>query len=142
MRLLDHLFVVRDPDAVVGWLVRTAQNEAIRVLIRRKRTGPLDLSLQLEELVSPDETPDVDRDAERAELARPSLSASLRELTDRERVLVELMRDEPDLSYAEISGRLAIPIGSIGPTRQRGLAKLRESLELEGISRESDDHTG
>jgi hypothetical protein len=37
-----------------------------------------------------------------------------------------LMRDPP-VPYEEISRRLTIPIGSIGPTRARCLSKLRES---------------
>ena len=32
---------------------------------------------------------------------------------------------DPPLSYAEISARLGIPAGSIGPTRGRCLAKMR-----------------
>ncbi|MBL8302790.1 MAG: sigma-70 family RNA polymerase sigma factor [Ideonella sp.] len=41
-------------------------------------------------------------------------------------LLLLLFRDDEDrLSYDEIARRLAIPVGSIGPTRSRCLAKLR-----------------
>ena len=42
-----------------------------------------------------------------------------------------LFADEPP-SYAEISASLAVPIGSIGPTRRRLLDKLRQALSEEG----------
>jgi len=36
-----------------------------------------------------------------------------------------LLIEDPPVPYAEISARLGIPIGSIGPTRRRCLDKLR-----------------
>jgi DNA-directed RNA polymerase specialized sigma24 family protein len=41
-----------------------------------------------------------------------------------------MMLREPVPEYGEISRRLGIPHGSIGPTRQRGLAQLRRSTAL------------
>jgi len=39
--------------------------------------------------------------------------------------LLHLLFEDPPLPYAEISARLGIPVGSIGPTRRRCLDKLR-----------------
>jgi RNA polymerase sigma factor (sigma-70 family) len=39
--------------------------------------------------------------------------------------LITLLAEDPPLPYAEISARLGVPVGSIGPTRSRCLAKLR-----------------
>ena len=39
--------------------------------------------------------------------------------------LLALLTADPPVSYAEISVRLGIPVGSIGPTRRRCLDKLR-----------------
>ena len=39
--------------------------------------------------------------------------------------LIALLTADPPVSYAEISARLGIPIGSIGPSRSRCLARLR-----------------
>ena len=39
-----------------------------------------------------------------------------------------LLMEDPPVSYAEISDELGLPIGSIGPTRARCLAKLRVLL--------------
>jgi len=39
--------------------------------------------------------------------------------------LMALLIEDPPVPYAEISARLGIPVGSIGPTRRRCLDKLR-----------------
>jgi DNA-directed RNA polymerase specialized sigma24 family protein len=46
---------------------------------------------------------------------------------------MELLVASPPMSYQEISARLGMPIGSIGPTRARILAHLRESLATVGL---------
>ena len=43
--------------------------------------------------------------------------------------MTTLMTDPP-VSYAEISGQFELPIGSIGPTRGRFLAKLRVLIQV------------
>ena len=46
---------------------------------------------------------------------------------------------DPPVSYAEISARLGIPVGSIGPTRGRCLDKLRSDPAIAAvISAEAD----
>jgi hypothetical protein len=47
---------------------------------------------------------------------------------------------DPPLSYADVSTRLGIPVGSIGPTRARCLDRLRQSPHLTGILRDGDPH--
>ena len=39
--------------------------------------------------------------------------------------LIALLIQDPPVPYAEISARLGIPVGSIGPTRSRCLDRLR-----------------
>jgi hypothetical protein len=39
--------------------------------------------------------------------------------------LIALLLEDPPASYTDISARLGIPVGSIGPTRRRCLDKLR-----------------
>ena len=54
------------------------------------------------------------------------------ELPEKRRELLLLLLADPPLSYDEISARLGIPRGSIGPTRARALEQLRE---LSGTAR-------
>ncbi|MBV7337275.1 sigma-70 family RNA polymerase sigma factor, partial [Chloroflexi bacterium TSY] len=56
-------------------------------------------------------------------------------IDERCRLLLTLIFLDPEEpSYDEISARLMIPKGSIGPTRNRCLQKLRTALESSGFS--------
>ena len=61
---------------------------------------------------------------ERARIVREAIT----HLPKRWQLLLELLMADPPASYAEISDELGLPIGSIGPTRSRCLAKLRVLL--------------
>ena len=64
---------------------------------------------------------------------RAALDASLSRLTDRQRDLMTLLLDEPELSYDEVGRRLGLPIGSIGPTRARSRSRLRRDTRLRAL---------
>jgi DNA-directed RNA polymerase specialized sigma24 family protein len=53
-------------------------------------------------------------------------------------ILVELLRRE-DQSYLDLSRRLGLPVGSIGPTRQRAVSRLRLDPRIAGLSSEISD---
>ena len=124
LRLVEHLDRLRDPEHVGGWLATTARHEALRVLRRGGRESSQDTTdLDLEDVRTP----------------RPEDAALLRErdtllwqaldgLGDRCRVLLRALAASPPPSYAEISSALAMPVGSIGPTRARCLDHLRREL--------------
>jgi DNA-directed RNA polymerase specialized sigma24 family protein len=63
--------------------------------------------------------------AERAQVVREAMA----HLPAQWQQLLELLMADPPISYAEISDQLGLPVGSIGPTRGRCLAKLRVLLE-------------
>jgi DNA-directed RNA polymerase specialized sigma24 family protein len=55
-------------------------------------------------------------------------------LPARDQRLLRMLVADPQPSYEEIGTALAMPIGSIGPTRGRALRRLRRELELnEGL---------
>ena len=62
---------------------------------------------------------------ERARVVREAMSR----LPWRWQRLLELLMADPPVSYADISDELGLPIGSIGPTRARSLARLRVLLQ-------------
>jgi RNA polymerase sigma factor (sigma-70 family) len=64
------------------------------------------------------------------DLRSHALREALLELPESRRELLLLLLADPPLSYDEISARLGIPRGSIGPTRARALEQLRESRAL------------
>ena len=47
--------------------------------------------------------------------------------------LIALLTEDPPVPYAEISARLGIPVGSIGPCRRRCLEKLRRDPAIAAL---------
>ena len=117
LRLVEHLGDLREPWALPGWLVTTAQRGAPGdpATWPRHPRGPAGLPS------TASEQPEADEDLIRDERAR-ALRAGLLELPAARRELLELLITDPPISYDEISAKLRIPKGSIGPTRARALA--------------------
>ena len=68
--------------------------------------------------------------AERRQAVRDGLS----ELPTRHRELLLLTVADPDIPYRQISRRLGIPTGSIGPTRARTLRKLGDTEAVRALA--------
>jgi RNA polymerase sigma factor (sigma-70 family) len=123
LRLVDQLDRVREPAALPGWLATTTQRECRRVVRTARESRPVAYVLDVESL--PDE---LARPADH-ELLEAERHAALRQafgaLDSFSRQLVALLIQDPPLPYAEISARLGIAVGSIGPSRGRCLEKLR-----------------
>jgi len=123
LRLVEHLGDLRQPAALPGWIVTTARRESLRTAASERRLSPFS-PLGLEQVTADVTEPDVDLlRAERHE----ALLTALAELPPRQRNLLILLANDPPLSYAEISERSGIPVGSIGPTRSRALERLRRT---------------
>src|ERR1700712_5477552 len=131
--LVEHLGDVREPRALPGWIVTTTRNEALRLLKTRKRTVTVDPQTGLAAEESPDAV-SVDNDILRAE-QQQALRDALRELRPQHRDLLVLLLADPPVSYDDISRRLGIPKGSIGPTRARCLEALRHTSALQAFLR-------
>jgi RNA polymerase sigma factor (sigma-70 family) len=126
MRLIEHIDRIERPDRVGAWLAATARNECLKHVSARKRIVLVQENVELEG--TDHRGPEVDEAllaAERAEHVR----AALAHLPPQWQQLLELLMADPPVSYAEISDQLGLPVGSIGPTRSRCLAKLRVLLE-------------
>jgi RNA polymerase sigma factor (sigma-70 family) len=125
LRLLENIGNLRDANAVGAWLETTARRESLAVLRRCKRERPTEDGFFADQ---PSE-PVAERRLEAAE-QRTALSSSLQQLPRRQQRLLVAMLAEPAPSYAEIAASLKMPIGSIGPTRARSLARLRRDRRL------------
>jgi RNA polymerase sigma factor (sigma-70 family) len=128
LRLVEHLGDIRDLERLPAWLAMTARRCSIDAIRQSRRTRPLD---DEPELPSGDESPEgaVLR-FERESLVRQALSR----LSERDQALLRMLAGSVPVTYEEISVRMAMPVGSIGPTRMRALARLRTELELIGLS--------
>jgi RNA polymerase sigma factor (sigma-70 family) len=132
LRLLEQLENIRDPAALAGWLAATAQRESIRVL-RTRRPHPAGY------VPGAREVPDDQSATAKQELLAAERDAALREALARlpaycQRLMALLCAD-PSVPYAEISTRLGIAVGSIGPDRGRCLEELRRDPAIAALIR-------
>ena len=121
VRRAEH---IEDPRAVLQWLIVTARREAWRVATAARRTEPS--AWEGDEFTAPAaDQPEsiVVRSAQDRLLWEHIKTLSMR---CQQLLRVIAFSDRPD--YEAISKALGIPVGSIGPTRGRCLAKLRISL--------------
>jgi RNA polymerase sigma factor (sigma-70 family) len=126
LRLLEHIDRIQYPDRVGSWLAATARNECLRSLAAHKKVVLRPDDEELSDAVAHE--PEIDARLladERAQVVRDALSR----LPRRWQRLLEMLMADPPASYAEISDQLDLPIGSIGPTRGRCLARLRVLLQ-------------
>jgi RNA polymerase sigma factor (sigma-70 family) len=118
LRMVESLDTIRDPERIGAWLITTTRHEAAR--LRRKSLGERPAEFTLPDPAEPDPASAiVDADFGRR------VWRHLDDLGEPCRSLLRLFAVCPDVTYAQIAMRLGIPIGSIGPTRARCLARLR-----------------
>ncbi len=126
LRLVDHTGDIADPQAVLAWLLVTVRREAWHVAGRDRHTAL---------------GPDVGAD----EVAPGPGPEALALLSERQRLLwghvqnlpphcqhlISVIAHAARPDYATIAENLGIPVGSIGPTRGRCLAKLKAALDAD-----------
>ena len=128
LALVRRRAAIADPAAVGGWLTTTARREAWRVSGASAKTTPVadeDLAPRLPEQRSA-ESIAVEHDT------RHRLWAAVDGLPERCRRLLRVVAFENRPDYARLATDLDMPVGSIGPTRGRCLAKLRVALAQVG----------
>ena len=130
---VTHLAALREPAALPGWLRSILHRECLRTINRTKREMPVDeqqlgepVSVAHVALRSSAAPPPEDQAIRNAQIA--ALRVAVAGLSRREQALMTLLSDAAEHSYTEIARALDLPIGSIGPTRARCLAKLRPLL--------------
>lgn len=109
-----------------GWLATVARRHSWRLIAKRQR----EVAVDPEELSRRIESDHQDRSASPVFDRLEWLHHGLSRLGERCRnLLTELYLREESPTYEAVAGRLNMPVGSIGATRARCLAKLRELLE-------------
>jgi RNA polymerase sigma factor (sigma-70 family) len=130
LRLVENIGCLREPMALPKWLQTTTRRECLRVL--NPGSHRISLGLPPDDQIPADEAADLSQEILAAE-RDAALRAAFRELPPRYRDLLSMLISDPPSTYQEISAKLGIPVGSIGPMRARGLDQLRRSPHLVGI---------
>ncbi len=142
LRLVEHLDRIREPSAVPGWLVTTCNREALRIMRVGARCFPKDPT---DPTALPEHRMDQARTSDPVEVvlgkeAAEILRAAVDELSDRQRHLLAALGDTSGPSrYRQVSVKLDIPVGSIGPTRDRALRRLRRNPRFRQELPDDDD---
>lgn len=118
---------ITDPQAVLAWLIVTARRESWRVVKRTDRVEPKDF--EDDDVVAP--ARDLPEERVLQSDTETRLWQHIAQLPERCQALLRVIAfaDRPD--YAAVAKALGMPVGSIGPTRGRCLAKLRTLLDTD-----------
>ena len=131
IRLWKGLSRLRQRESLAPWLATTTNRLAWRLRARSKARSAREKASAREEggaVPDPSSTLASVEDEQAVRRALGSLGERCR------RLLRALYFEASPASYDDVSARLGIPRGSIGPTRQRCLQRLREELERLGLS--------
>jgi RNA polymerase sigma factor (sigma-70 family) len=124
LHLVIHIARIREPAALPGWLKTTTRRECQDMLERKRNDFPLD-ALEIPSRTTADARL-------LAEEQWRMLRQAIDDLTGAERQLLSLLFSDPPTPYVEIAKELDMPVGSIGPTRQRILRRLRQARVWRG----------
>jgi RNA polymerase sigma factor (sigma-70 family) len=138
LSIYQNLHTLRDPSRLVAWIIRVAYFQGVDRVRARMRAreaaigdlAPEDIHDRQDVDADPDPTEDLQTRLERAQRAQELLAL----LPEKCRSLLhQLFYEDPTPEYSEISRRVGIPVGSIGPTRARCLEKMRLLWEERGL---------
>ena len=121
-RLAEHIDTIRDPERLPGWVATTARNEALAIIKRNRRVFALDPT----EAWAPGDHTERIVDTE----LKQAIRESFEQLSEACQQLLRLLTADPPLSYEDVADVLDMPMGSIGPNRQRCLERLRSNRPL------------
>lgn len=123
LELLRRMREIRSPQALTAWLTTTTRREAWRVQRRSRRHADVDADLE----TLPDPAPAATDQIVTRE-RNQVLMDHFRNLSQRCQALLRIVAEVDRPDYDVVAKALGMPKGSIGPTRGRCLARLREML--------------
>jgi RNA polymerase sigma factor (sigma-70 family) len=132
LRLVEHLQEIEQPERLGAWLATTARRESLQILRRAAKysSGADEILANTADRYLPE--PDARAIAEENEVV---VRAAWKRLRPRCQELLSLLITDEPVGYQDISDLLQMAVGSIGPSRQRCLAHLRQLVKEEGMRR-------
>jgi RNA polymerase sigma factor (sigma-70 family) len=130
LRLVENLDRIQEPRRLAYWLATTARRESLQLLRRSGREQLTAVPEHLEREPSSAAALDAallldERDA--------ALWRAVDQLPSGCQQLLRVLMAVPPPAYAEVAAALDMPIGSIGPSRQRCLAHLRRLVQADEV---------
>jgi RNA polymerase sigma factor (sigma-70 family) len=127
---VQNVHRIHEPAATRGWLVQVLTHTAWRAELRARRSVA---TADVGESAASDDTEAAALRRVWCEELRGRLTPALHALRPDDRRLVVLLAGERQPDYRSVSRLVNRPIGSIGPTRQRALHRLRRQPSLAGF---------
>lgn len=128
LRLVENLDRISDPERLAAWLATTARRECLQ-LLRKARRYRVDAGANaLDEIADPGAPIDADILLDERDRAVWRALASISEGCQR---LLRVLMASPPPAYKEVAAALGMSIGTIGPTRQRCLNRLRQVVRAD-----------
>ena len=133
LKLYEKLATLREHEKIIAWLITTTTRETWRLAARARREGQSaasdteDPAEGISQIPATGPLADEQRQIlQQQQIVREGVSA----LPERCRDLITMLfYQKDDLSYADIAGRMKMPVASVGPTRARCLEKLKKLLQ-------------
>ena len=132
MLCFRHLGNLRDPECLPAWLITTCRRESIRQMRERRRHLSLDESLSGGAAAQDPHGDPIDW-VQQQDLA-VRLHRILAELPSRQKLVMRGLMRHGHEGYAQASRQLGIPVGSLGPTRNRALQRLRADTRVRALA--------
>lgn len=126
LRLVENLDRISEPERLASWLGTTVRRECLQHLRRSSRVRTDGAGTDLLDTV-PDPAPPIETallDDERDQ----ALWQAMGMLGDKCQQLLRVLMASPPPAYSAVAAALEMPIGSIGPARQRCLAQLKKII--------------
>ncbi|GAA0459393.1 RNA polymerase sigma factor [Paractinoplanes deccanensis] len=125
LKLIRRIGQLRSPDRLGSWITTTARRESLKHIERNRRYWPVGDSVMLDRPAPAEDRTD---DLALRRVGNARVLDAFRRLPERDRRLLGLLMADSAPTYDEVGRALRIPRGSIGPLRQRALARLRDLL--------------
>ena len=130
LQLFQNISRLRDDEALPAWLITTSARAALTALRQDRRELPCDETVLANHWTATDARAEADdlHHAVVTALLVQRVQAALEALPERDRLLIAALFHPSRLSYQQVGLQVGMPVGSIGPVRQRILRRLHDRL--------------
>ena len=126
LKLVEHAVEIADPQSVLKWLITTTKRDSWGSSARGHREEPSSYADVRDE--ESDERAPSPEDTVLGDVDDRLVWQHFASLPERCQSLLRVIAFAERPDYASVAQALGMPVGSIGPTRGRCLAKLRQAL--------------